>query len=110
MSYARQIIEDYFRRTGQPADNALDAAFMYQRSVLRDLLERLDAILADEGVPPATAAHVIRCMLYGSPSVADAELRMEQDKRMVEMAARMPPLPINPKTLGMPAERRWGQS
>lgn len=94
MSRASRIIEDYFRRTGQPQDSALDAAFMYQRTVLRDLLARLEAILEDEGVEPAVTMRVIRCMLYGSPSAADAELRMEREAVIKEMYLRMPPQPF----------------
>lgn len=103
MSSAYQIIEDYFRRTGQPRDGALDAAFMYQRTVLRDLLARLETILADEGVEHAVAERVIRCMLYGAPSPADAGLRMQQQELMTEMLSRMPPGPIDVTgLLGMP--------
>lgn len=88
MSYAGQIMEDYFRRTGRAGTAALDAAYQYQVTVLRDLLDRLEVILADEGVPGEVARRVIRCMLYGSPSVADAQLRMEQEERMKDLLAQ----------------------
>ena len=84
MSYAGQIMEDYFRRTGKPGPAGLDAAYQYQATVLRDLLERLEVILDDEGIPRETVTRVIRHMLYGSPSVADAELRMKQTEQIKE--------------------------
>lgn len=95
MSDAHRIIEDYFRRTGVPRDSALDGVYMYEMTMLREVLSRLEAILEDEGVPPETAERVIRCLLYGAPSRADAELRMQQQEQMIEMLSRMPPLPVN---------------
>ena len=88
MPDAADLIRDYFARTGQPRDDELDAAFMYQRTVLKELLERLDAILTDEGIDPGTRQRVIRSMLYGSPSEADARLRMEQHERMADLLNR----------------------
>ena len=95
MSYAGQIMEDYFRRTGRPNGMALDAAYQYQATVLRDLLERLEVILGDEGVPREVTTRVIRHMLYGSPSVADAELRMQQEKQINDLLMRVPLSPRN---------------
>jgi hypothetical protein len=95
MSRTGQIMEDYFRRTGRPGPMALDAAYQYQVTVLRDLLERLEAVLDDEGVPPETTTRVIRCILYGSPSVADAELRMQQAEQIKDLQYRVPPLPVD---------------
>lgn len=94
MSYAGQIMEDYFRRTGRPGAMGLDAAYQYQVSVLRDILERLEVVLDDEGVPAETVTRVIRHMLYGSPSVADAEMRMQQDERMKDLLNRVPSRPL----------------
>ncbi len=87
-------MEDYFRRTGAPGSAALDAAYRYQVTVLREMLDRLEVVLDDEGVPRDVACRVIRHMLYAAPSVADAELRMEQDKRMADLASRVPPRPV----------------
>jgi hypothetical protein len=103
VSNASRVIENYFRRTGQPRDSALDGVYMYEMTMLRELLGRLEAILEDEGVPPETAERVIRCMIYGAPSPAGAELRMQQQERMTEMLNRLPPQPINVSgLLGMP--------
>jgi hypothetical protein len=95
VSYASDITADYFRRTGQPGDQSLDAAYQYEVTVLRDMLARLEVILADEGVSQETAERVIRCMLYGSPSRAASEARMRQDAEMVKLLERMPRLPVD---------------
>ena len=91
MSFASGIVEDYFRRTAQPGDSALDACFMLERTILRDMLSRLEVILQDEDVDRGTAERVIRCMLYGSPSPAAAEERMWRDQEMVNLLNRTPP-------------------
>ena len=83
-------MEDYFRRTGRPGTPGLDAAYQYQTMVLRDLLERLEVILDDEHLPEEMAKRVLRCMLYGSPSVADAELRIQQTEQIKELLERTP--------------------
>ena len=88
-------MEDYFRRTGYPGAQALDAAYQYQVTVLRDFLERLEVILDDEQVPQSTAQRVLRCLLYGSPSVADAELRMQQTGQIKDLLARVPSRPLD---------------
>jgi hypothetical protein len=105
VSDARHLIEGYFRRTGQPRDSALDGVYMYEMTVLREMLHRLEAILEDEGVPQETAERVIRCMIYGAPSPAGAELRMRQQEQMTEMLSRRPPLPVDVSgLLGMPPQ------
>jgi hypothetical protein len=94
VSYARHVVEAYFRRTGRPGDQALDAAYQFEVSVLRDVLSRLEAILDDEGVPRETAERIIRCMVYGAPSPTDAELRMQQSERMIDLLSHAPPRPL----------------
>lgn len=94
MSLSGHLVESYQRRTGQPRDNDRDAFYAYEWSVLRDMLARLEVILDDEGVPRETAERVLRCLIYGSPSAADADRRMERDAEMVNLMARVPPAPI----------------
>jgi hypothetical protein len=94
MSYADGIIEDYFRRAGHPHDQAMDATWQFERALLRDMLTRLEVILEDEGVDRTTAGRVIRCMLYGSPSPAAAEMRMREAERTMDLLRRLPPVPI----------------
>lgn len=103
MSYAHQLVHDYFRRTGRPGDQALDAAYQFEMAVLRDMLDRLELILDDEGVPRDVAMRVIRCLLYGAPSPAAAELRMQQERQIVDLMGRLPSLPVDVNGhLGMP--------
>lgn len=90
MSLASRLPEDYQRRTGVPRDLALDGHYAYQWAVLRDLLSRLEVILDDEGIPRETAERVLRCLLYGSPSPADAEQRMRQQDEMVKLLSEQP--------------------
>jgi hypothetical protein len=94
MSYAREIVADYFRRRNVPPDSHLDGLYQYEMTVLRDMLDRLETILDDEGVPRQTAERVIRCMLYGSPSPAAAEERMRRDAEMVKLLSERPPVPF----------------
>lgn len=102
MSHAGKLIEDYFQRKGQPRDTALDAAYQFEMTVLRDMISRLEVILEDEGVPSETAVRVIRCLLYGAPSAADAELRMQQQAEMVKLLQEMPPKPFDLGAAGLP--------
>ena len=104
MGYADQIVADHFQRTGQPRAGAFDGAYQYQVTVLRDLLTRLEVILDDEGVPRDTAKRVIRCMLYGMPSQADAELRMRQTEEMTKLLMEQAPPPIPLTGLGLPPQ------
>lgn len=94
MSYASEMVGRYFQRTGQSSAGALDAAYQYHMTLLRDMISRLEVILDDEGVPRETAERVIRCLLYGAPSAADAELRMRQTEEMTALLAKLPPPPF----------------
>ena len=94
MGYAHQIVADYFRRRNVPPDSSLDGLYQYEITILRDMLDRLEVILGDEGVPQATGERVIRCMLYGSPSPAAAEERMRRDAEMVKLLSERPPIPF----------------
>jgi hypothetical protein len=91
MSYAHQIVADYFRRRNVPPDGHLDGLYQYEMTILRDMLDRLEVVLDDEGVPRDTATRVIRCMLYGSPSPAAAEERMRRENEIAEQLSRTPP-------------------
>lgn len=92
MRVASQLVEDYLNRTGKPRDGELDGWYHHQWFMLRDMLGRLEVILEDEQVPHEVTVRVLRCLLYGSPSPADAELRMETDRLVREELARTPPV------------------
>lgn len=106
MGYAREIVADYFRRRNVPPDSHLDGLYQYEITILRDMLDRLEIILADEGVSREVGERVVRCMLYGSPSPAAAEERMRREREMVKLLERLPPLPANvPAGLGLPPKQ-----
>jgi hypothetical protein len=94
VSYAHQIITDYFRRRDVPPDSSLDGLYQYEMTVLRDMLSRLEVILDDEGVDREVAQRVIRCMLYGSPSPAAAEERIRRDAETAKLLSGRPPIPF----------------
>jgi hypothetical protein len=83
--FARSLAEDYFRRIGQPRDGSLDAFHQYEMTLIREWLDRLEAVLDDEGVPRDTAYRVVRCMLYGAPTQAAAEVRSWQESARLEL-------------------------
>jgi hypothetical protein len=83
-------VTDYFRRRNVPPDSHLDGLYQYEITLLRDMLDRLEVILDDEGVPREIATRVIRCMLYGSPSPAAAEERMRREAEVVKMMNERP--------------------
>lgn len=95
MSFARQEAERFYARTSRPGPGHLDGAYQYETAVMIEMLDRLEAILDDEDVPRETAERVIRCMIYGSPSPAAAQMRMDQQERMADLLSRMPPQPIS---------------
>jgi hypothetical protein len=111
MNYAGKIIEDYFRRRAQPGDSSLDAVYQFEMTVLRDMLSRLEVILEDEHVHPDAVCRVIRCMLYGSPSPAAAELRIRQEQEMVNLLNRAPASVIGTHLpdLGLPPRGNSGE-
>jgi Mn-dependent DtxR family transcriptional regulator len=94
MGYASALVESYFRRVGYPSDSAIDGVWQFEHAVLRDMLSRLEVILDDEDVDRPTAERIIRCLLYGSPSPAVAELRERETKRTIELMQRLPPTPV----------------
>jgi hypothetical protein len=87
---ARDLIQDYYRRKGQPGRGTRDGFYQYEVAQLTDLLCRLEVILDDEGVDGDTRRRVIRAMLYASPSEAEAEYRMTQEREMIEMLKERP--------------------
>lgn len=90
MSFARHEAERFYARTGRPGPGQLDGAYQYETAVMIEMLDRLEAILDDEGVPRETAERVIRCMIYGSPSPAAAQMRMNQQEEMADLLGKLP--------------------
>jgi hypothetical protein len=111
MGYASALIESYFGRLGHPSSSAMDAVWQFEQTMLRDMLSRLEIILEDEDVDRATAERVLRCLLYGSPSPAVAELRMRESERTMDLLQRLPPVPLHsPMEMGLPPVAGTGGS
>lgn len=87
---ARDLIQDYYRRKGQPHRSSRDGFYQYEVDQLTDLLCRLEVILDDEGVDGDTRRRVIQAMLYGSPSEAEAEYRVAQEQEMIKLLSERP--------------------
>lgn len=79
-----------------------DPHFNYQTTWLRHMLSLADVVMEDGGVPVEVRERVVRCLLYGSPNPAEAELRMEQQELLTE-ALKMQP----PPTIVMPMPEGW---
>ncbi len=90
MSFAHHLVTDYFRRRNVPPDSGLDGLYQFEMTVLRDMLDRLEIILDDEGVPREIAVRVIRAMLYGAPSPAAAEERIRRESEVVDLLSARP--------------------
>ncbi len=72
MHEARAILENHLRRVG--LTSPADAAQLMQVTMLRQMVDTLEAVMADEEVPAATRLRVIRGQVYGSmPEHSEAE-------------------------------------
>ncbi|HMH59023.1 MAG TPA: hypothetical protein VK537_07565 [Galbitalea sp.] len=74
---AHRLAHDYFSRIALKPASRLDATYQWQLTQVIETSTRLAAILDDEGIPDETAARIIRSVLYGAPSVVEAEQRMK---------------------------------
>lgn len=85
MSEIREILENYLRRIG--LSHPKDAAQQVQITLLRQWVEHLDQVLADERVPGDLRVRVVRAMIYGGvPTLAEAEIRQEMTAEMIHLA------------------------
>jgi len=72
-----RLAHDYFTRIGLKPASQLDATYQWELAHVAETSTRLAAILDDEGIPDETATRIIRSVMYGAPSVAEAEQRMK---------------------------------
>jgi hypothetical protein len=80
VSHVDDLIEDFRRRSGLPDPVVKDAAYSYQWHSLTETIRALDMHLEDhqgETITPALRDRIVREMLYGAPSEAEADLRIE---------------------------------
>jgi hypothetical protein len=115
---AEALFAEYGHRTGTGRHTRAymqDASYRWQVDLLWETLSRLETILQDEGVPPEITERVIRGMLYGSPSPADAEQRLAMVKEMTDLMNRAASKPVLVPGMGermllqalRTAGRRW---
>lgn len=90
MSTSDDLFRSYARRMGLALTAHQDGQFDYSLNVLREILQRLEVILEDEGVEPEKATRILRCLLYGAPSEADAEERIRTHQEMVKLMQAAP--------------------
>lgn len=84
---------DWYRHNmpGAAKAAATDPMYQFQTTWLRSILDLADMVMEGEGVPPDVRRKVVRGLLYGSPNVADAELRVRQNEVMVQQLRDAPP-------------------
>ena len=79
------------RRPKAAAAYDLDSTHNALTKWMESVLYLVDMVLEDEEVPVGTRRNVARCILYGSPNPADAQLRMEQVELMQNALKMGPP-------------------
>jgi hypothetical protein len=84
----------YLSRSGGREMFAKDPAYRMHMQVMRDWLHQLGIVLEDEGVPDELAERIIRGVLYGSPNVADAEQRLLDREKMMQLVKQQASQPI----------------
>jgi hypothetical protein len=72
-----------------------DAFYHSQVSTFRTWLIVTELAMKDEDIDPSVAERVLNRVVYGTPSGADAHLRIERDAELLEQFRKMPPLPIS---------------
>ncbi|MER5649687.1 hypothetical protein [Streptosporangium sp. NPDC002524] len=82
---ARQIWESYLRRTGAAEMYGREPVYFQQLNQIRDLMTRLEVILEDEEIAPEQRERILRSVVYGTPTVAEAEQRLnERNERLLQ--------------------------
>jgi hypothetical protein len=89
---AKEMWESYLRRTGGVEMYTQEPGYRLQYDWMRDLLTHLEVILEDEEIAPEKRERILRSVIYGAPTVAEAEQRLRQQKEALERAmTEMPP-------------------
>lgn len=95
-SRADKIWRAHIERLGGRRAYETNASYRFQCDVLGDMLRRLEVVLEDEELPAEQIDRILRCLMYGGPSVAAAE---EQD-RLRELTRRaLEASPLDPAAL-----------
>lgn len=72
----------------------LDPMYKATLDLFRQWLRVTEMAMDDEGVAPGIIRAVLNRITYGAPYAADANQRIELDRKLVEEAMRRPPNPM----------------
>lgn len=95
---AEQMWEDYLRRTGAVEMYQREARHHFQLDLMRDLMIRLEVILEDEEIAPEKRERILRSVIYGAPTVAEAEQRIRDNEEKLRLASWI----AEPRAWGLP--------
>jgi hypothetical protein len=87
---ADRLWASYLERIGGREMYDRDPGYRYQFDIMRDMLNHLSVVLEDEGIPTEQAERIMRSVLYGTSSVANAEQRMRAHEVMVKLMSERP--------------------
>ncbi len=73
---AERLWASHLDRIGGREMYDCDPGYRYQFDIMRDVLNRLSVVLEDESLPTEQAERIMRSVLYGTSSVADAVQRV----------------------------------
>ena len=113
IGHMSRLVDDAISRYEQRRPKAaaaydLDPTHHALAKWMESVLHLVDMVLEDEDVPVDTRRNVARCILYGSPNPADAELRMEQQEQIRDVLKYASPTILlqMPEGLAVPD---WGK-
>lgn len=85
--YARHLLREYLHRLGLASPQ--DAAEQVTHTMLADMVERLEVILADHHVPAADVAGILRTLILGClPGKAETQMRIQAQQAAADAISR----------------------
>lgn len=106
----RDAIDRYERRMpGARAAANTDPIQHHLTTWMHRMLDLVDMVLEDEGIPEETRRKVAQCILYGSPNQADAEMRQHQNEMLAEHLRNRAPSIVLEMPEGWQAPEGWNQ-
>ena len=85
---------------------AQDALYNVQAKLFRAWLNAMQTAMEDENIEPSTIEAVLNRVLYGHPPAADAQARLDEHQRRVEIAMNHP-WPVDASGLDPFRKPRW---
>jgi hypothetical protein len=90
----------YQERLGGRRAYLEDPQHHWQMTWLRRMLDVIDMAMEDEGVDERSRERVIRTVLYGAPDPGEAERRIDEQQKQIELLMTAPVGPIvNPEPM-----------